>query len=283
MVALVVGVLLRPNAIFAAPLLATYVIWPAAFSWKRAALMAIPGVLAGYASIQVAYYTVLNAERQYPLHSVFVFDLGGISHFTGSNQFPVTFTPEQTAMLTAQCYNPTRWDYYWHIKPCDFVMRRLEDRNDKVFATPRLVDAWRHAVTSNPVAYLQHRLTFMRTFLAEPVIVLPVLELGHPERQVHTSNRLFMAMIAVHDALQPTWLLRVGLWLGIAIVVCAFAWPLRASASGAFAIGTTGSAIVYVLSYFPFGVSAEFRYGYWCVLASLAGAVAVMTGRNTRT
>ena len=38
--------------------------------------------------------------------------------------------------------------------------------------------------------------------------------------------------------------------------------------------------IVYVLSYFPFGVSAEFRYGYWCVLASLAGAVAVLAGRR---
>jgi peptidoglycan/LPS O-acetylase OafA/YrhL len=74
----------------------------------------------------------------------------------------------------------------------------------------------------------------------------------------------------------------VGLWLVIAVAVCAFAWPWRATPSGAFAIGVTGSAIVYVLSYFPFGVSAEFRYGYWCVLASLAGAMAVIAVRHRR-
>ena len=95
-----------------------------------------------------------------------------------------------------------------------------------------------------------------------------------------TQNPFFMAMIAVHNALQPTWLFRMGLWLVLAIAVCAFAWPLRATPSGAFAIGTTGSAIVYVLSYFPFGVAAEFRYGYWCVLASLAGAVAAIAART---
>ena len=134
----------------------------------------------------------------------------------------------------------------------------------------------------NPLAYLQHRLTFMRTFLAEPILVLTVLELDQAERRVHTQNPFFMAMIAVHNALQPTWLFRMGLWLALAIAVCAFAWPLRATPSGAFAIGTTGSAIVYVLSYFPFGVSAEFRYGYWCVLASLAGAVAVLAGRSAK-
>ncbi len=63
------GVLLRPNAIIAAPLLAAYVMWPAAFHWKRVALILIPGIVAGYALIHTVYYTALNAERLYPLHS----------------------------------------------------------------------------------------------------------------------------------------------------------------------------------------------------------------------
>ena len=193
----------------------------------------------------------------------------------------MSFTPEQTEMLfTTECYN-VRWDNYWHIKPCDFVMQRLE-KEEHIFGTPRLTEAWRNAVLSNPLAYLKHRLTFMRTFLTEPILVLPLFDLEKPEWRIHTQNPFFMAMIAVHDALLPTWLFRVGLWLVIAIAVCAFAWPWRATPSGAFAIGATGSAIVYVLSYFPFGVAAEFRYGYWCVLASLAGAVAVIAVRHRR-
>ena len=39
MLLVLLGVLLRPNAIIAAPILAAYVIWPAAFHWKRAALI----------------------------------------------------------------------------------------------------------------------------------------------------------------------------------------------------------------------------------------------------
>lgn len=276
------GVLLRPNAIIAAPFLAAYVIWPAAFHWKRIAIILIPGIAAGYALIHTVYYTVLDAERQNPLHSVFVFDLGGMTYYSGENRFPVTFTPEQTRMLfTSACYDPTRWDHYWHIKPCDFVMQRLERKGDKIFGTPRLTEAWRSAVLSNPLAYLKHRLTFMRTFLAEPILVIPTLDLEEPSRRIYAQNPFFMAMIGIHNALQPTWLFRMGLWLVIAIVVCAFAWPLRATLSGAFALGTSGSAIVYVLSFFPFGVAAEFRYGYWCVLASLVGAVAVLAGRRT--
>jgi hypothetical protein len=274
------GVLLRPNAIIAAPILAAYVLWPSAFRWKRVAVLLIPGMLAGYALIHVVYYTALNVERQNPLHSVFVYDLGGISYYTGENKFPASFTPEQTRMLfTPQCYN-VRWDYYWHIKPCDFVMQRLEREDDTIFGTPRLTEAWRNAVLANPLAYLKHRLTFMRTFLAEPVLALPVLELNRPGQHIHTQNPFFMTMISAHGVLQPTWLFRLGLWLVIAIAVCAAAWPMRATPSGAFAIGTAGSSIVYVLSYLPFGVSAEFRYGYWCVLASLAGAVAVAAGRR---
>ena len=274
MILVAVGVLLRPNAIVAAPLLAAYVAWPSAFHWKRVAVVLIPGIVAGYALIHVTYYTVLNAERLNPLHSVFVFDLGGVSYYSGANRFPVTFTPEQTAMLFSDtCYNPDRWDYYWHIAPCDFVMRRLERKDDKVFGTPRLVEAWRNAVLSDPIAYLKHRATFMRTFLSRDVLLIPVLDLNEPSRQVHVNNPLFMAMIAVQAALQPTWLLSLGFWLAIAIAVCAFAWPIRATASGAFALGATGSSVVYVLSFLPFGVAADFRYGYWCVLASLTGAV----------
>src|SRR5262249_47245936 len=38
----IVGVLLRPNAVFAAPFLAMYIVWPAQFAWKRAAIIVVP-------------------------------------------------------------------------------------------------------------------------------------------------------------------------------------------------------------------------------------------------
>jgi hypothetical protein len=34
------------------------------------------------------------------------------------------------------------------------------------------------------------------------------------------------------------------------------------------------------MSYWPLGVAADFRYGYWCVLATLAGAVTAFIARR---
>ena len=86
------GVLLRPNALLAAPILAAYIFWPAQMSFKRSAMLMIPAIAGFLALVQVVYYGALGATRQHPLHSIMVFDLGGISHFSKANQFPVDWS-----------------------------------------------------------------------------------------------------------------------------------------------------------------------------------------------
>jgi hypothetical protein len=271
------GVLLRPNAIFAAPLLAAYAIWPIRFDWRRIAIVFIPAVALFYALVPLVYYGVLDAKRQNPLHSILVFDLGGITHFTGSNQFPASWSADQTALLTSRCYDPVRWDSYWYVPPCSFVMQRLEQPNDLVFGTPRLIEAWWRAVTAHPLAYLAHRATFMWQFLARSNLVLPVWDWLEPAAS-YGNNPFFRPLIRLHDALQPSLLFRPGLWLLLAITVCACAWPLRFFPAGAFAVGVTASAVIYVMTFFFVGVASDFRYAYWCVLATLTGAAATLIG-----
>src|SRR5665647_2065053 len=142
---LALGVLLRPNALIAAPILGLTIMWPTQFSWKRAAIVFVPAAVGLFALVQVVYYGALGATRQHPLHPIMVFDLGGISHFAQQNQFPVTWTTSENALLTTGCYQPTEWDIYWRFDPCQFVMRRLE--SDKIFGTPALAEAWQRAVT----------------------------------------------------------------------------------------------------------------------------------------
>jgi hypothetical protein len=273
------GVLLRPNALVAAPLIAAYALWPMRFEVKRTAMVFLPALALCYALVPLVYYGLLDAERQNPLHSIMVFDLGGITHFTGENQFPVAWSPEQTALLTSKCYDPVRWDTYWHVEPCPFVMRRLEQPGDTLFGTPRLVSAWWQAISAHPLAYLSHRATFMWQFLARSNLVLPVWDWLDPASS-YGHRPYFTPLVALHDRLQPTVLFRPGLWLVFALAVAAWAWPARATAAGAFAVGVTTSAVVYVLSFTAFGVAADFRYAYWCVLATLAGAVAAVLARD---
>jgi hypothetical protein len=278
---LALGVLLRPNALIAAPILAAAVLWPSQFSWKRAAIIFIPAGIGLFALVQVVYYGALGAVRQHPLHPIMVFDLGGISHFARQNQFPVTWTASENALVTTGCYQPTEWDIYWRFDPCQFVMKRLE--GDKIFGTPALSEAWWHAVTHHPVAYLQHRASFMWNFLAGGAnLTMWVQDIDNLPNLLFPDRPAFAALKAIHDALKPTPLFRPGLWLLVCIAVCALAWRRRDRPAGAFAIGICGSGAVYMLTFFSVGVASDFRYAYWAVLAAIGGAVAVALGPSER-
>jgi len=267
------GVLLRPNAIIAAPLLVAYIAWPERFEWKRTALLFIPALLAGYGLIQIAYYEILAVHRENPLHSLVVFDLGGITHFAQENQFPVSWSADENALLITQCYEPVRWDSYWTWDPCNFVMSRLQSKEDVIFGTSRLAHAWVRAVAAHPASYLTHRLAFLWAFLARSNPTIELENLALRDEIPLARNRGFVTLMALYDTLKRTVLFRPGIWLIFAAAVGALAWRGRGTPSGAFAISVAASGIIYILSFGVFGVAADFRYAYWCVLSSLAGLV----------
>ena len=272
------GVLLRPNALIAAPILGAYIAWPTQMSWKRTAILFVPAMAGFFALIQIVYYGALGATRQHPLQSIMVFDLGGISHFAKRNQFPVTWSEPETALLLNGCYQPTQWDIYWRLEPCDFVMRKVE-REEKLFGTPAITAAWARAVTRHPVAYLRHRAAFMWNFLGGDNLTMWVADVERPSETVFADRPAFVALVALHDMLKLTPLFRVGPWLLVCLMVCGFAWKRRETPEGAFALGVCGSAAVYVFTFFAVGVASDFRYGYWAVLAGIVGGVVVTLGR----
>ena len=77
----ILGMLLRPNALLAAPILAAYIVWPTRISLRKTAILYIPAVIGFFGMVQVVYYGMLDAKRQHPLQTIMIFDLGGISHF----------------------------------------------------------------------------------------------------------------------------------------------------------------------------------------------------------
>jgi hypothetical protein len=272
------GVLLRPNALIAAPILASYIAWPMNISFKRTAILFVPAVAGFFILVQVVYYGALGATQQHPLQSIMVFDLGGISHFTKQSQFPVRWSESESAQLLNSCYRPTQWDIYWRLEPCDFVMRKIE-RDEKLFGTPAISEAWLHAVTRHPLAYLQHRTAFTWNFLAGNNSTMWLADVERPTENVFPDRPAFLALVRLHNMLKPTPLFRAGSWLLVCVAVCGFAWRRRETPEGAFALGVCGSAAIYVLSFFAVGVASDFRYGYWAVLAGTAGGVVAALGR----
>lgn len=272
------GMLLRPNALFAAPLLAAYAVWPSAFRLRRTALFYLPAAVALYALVPLVYYGALDARKENALHSIFVFDLGGTSHFARQNLFPVTWTPEQNAMVIDTCYQPTLWDIYWNRDPCKFVMARLEA--EKIFGTGTLSRAWLHAVTTHPIAYLQHRTALTYNFLVNDNLTLWTLDVEDPRKYLYTDRPAFMTLRAVDDALKRTPVTRSGTWLLLCAIVFAFGWRRRATPEGAYAVCVCSSAIVYVMTFAVVGVASDFRYAYWAVLAAITGAGILLSRRQ---
>jgi hypothetical protein len=207
-----------------------------------------------------------------------VFDLGGISHFTGQNQFPVTWNEPESALLLNRCYQPTQWDIYWRLEPCEFVMRKLE-REERLFGTPAITEAWARAVMRHPAAYLRHRAAFMWNFLGGNNLTMWVADVEHPTETVFPDRPAFAVIVSLHDMLKPTLLFRAGAWLLVCILVCGLAWRRRKTPEGAFALGVCGSAAAYVLTFFAAGVASDFRYAYWAVLAGIVGSVVVALER----
>jgi hypothetical protein len=275
------GVLLRPNALIAVPLLAAYIIWPNQFGWKRTAIVFVPAVAAFFALVQLVYYGALGATRQHPLQSIMVFDLGGISHFSKQNQFPVRWSEAENAMVLNGCYKPTEWDIYWRLEPCEFVMHKLE-KEEKLFGTPAVTSAWAYAIMRHPIAYLEHRTAFMWNFLAGSNLTMWVTDVYNPEKIPFPDRPAFVAVKNVHDALKPTPIFRAGSWLLICMAICVFGWGRRDRPEGAYIIGVCGSAAVYVLTFYAVGVASDFRYAYWAVLASLTGGVVAAAGAVRR-
>jgi hypothetical protein len=271
------GVLLRPNALIAAPILAAYIVWPMQIYFKRTAILFVPVVAGFFVLVQAIYYSALGATRQHPLQSIMVFDLGGISHFTKQNQFPVRWSESESAQLLNTCYQPTQWDIYWRLEPCDFVMRKIEGE-EKLFGTPAIMETWARAVMYHPLAYVQHRATFMWNFLAGQNLTMWITDVEHPNAIVFPDRPAFAVLISLHDLLKPAPLFRTGSWMLVCIAVCGFAWRRRETPEGAFALGVCGSAAIYVLSFFAIGVASDFRYGYWAVLAGIAGGVVAALG-----
>jgi len=275
------GVLLRPNSIIAAPLLAIYIIWPLQMRWKRTATLFVPAIAGFFCLVQIVYYGLLGATRQHALQSIMIFDLGGVSHFTKENQFPVAWNERDTALLLNGCYRPTEWDLYWRLEPCKFVMHKIETE-EKLFGTPAIPKAWLSAIARHPIAYLEHRASFMWNFLGGSNLTMWVANVEKADETVFPDRPAFAALMIVHDVFKPTVLFRPGFWLLACLLMSALAWRRRDTPEGAFTIAACGSASLYVLTLFPAGVASDFRYGYWAVLASLAGLSALLSQPKAR-
>jgi hypothetical protein len=271
------GALVRANSIFACAPLALYLLSGDVFSrklWPQASALMLVPLLALVATAAVNH-GLLRAHGDHPEDSLMLFDLMGVSHRIGVNIVPGPWTPAEAAKIP-ECYGADKWDHA-SVGNCSWVIEAMGKR--RIWGAERMRDAWLGTMAHDPGDYVAHRLTFTNQifrWLGPIPIDDAFLESEMPDaRWAHRPGPIFRFYEEICNALSKTPLFRPYFWL-LASLGAAIAAGFAAPApQRRFAGALSASAIIYWLTYIPFGVASDFRYSYWSIVATLAALFAL--------
>ena len=211
--------------------------------------------------------------------SLVIFDLGGITEYSGVDAFPDEFEVRDPVSANHDCYRPNKWDSYsdWVDPECPLGYTAWNDNVDPAELNP--YSFWARAIAAHPIAYAEHRLTHVaintRILPLADAVERPVPEQGAPNPWgFHvTPNLATKAIDALAMGTAHTPLGWPIVWMGLALGAVVASWGLP-SARLVAPIGL--SSLFYGCGYLVFSVAAELRYHLWTEIAALIAIVLVL-------
>jgi hypothetical protein len=247
-------------------------------SWRATRMRFGAALLIGAAVIAAALPLANRAVGAKPSGvglSLVIFDLGGITRFSGVDAFPADDDVDDPVAVNRHCYKPERWDSYswWVPDPCPLGFDAMDDVFKQSGENP--YRHWLGAVLAHPVAYTEHRLTHFNInirFLVHDEVERPVREQIPPnDWGFHLTPSPLLAWFdraarwSAHTPLGwPVW------WMALAIGLLVVAPGLP---SRRLVTPLALSGLLYGLGYLPASVACELRYHLWTMLAVLIAAL----------
>ena len=271
------GVMLRFNTVFAAlPL-----IWLLFESGGRHSaarcLMAAAVFCAGLlAMTNLVNYQLLGAQRTQPVLSAITYDLGGITYFSGEDQFKPLGLADLARINREVCYSDYGWDIYF-IFECSVVYEKFKKHLAETKGSA--VGWWLASIARHPIAYLKHRLAHfnsnLRLLLPHGFRDVTYLESSpNPYGFVFEPNALTRAIQSAGLFMVSTPMGWAGTWVAIAAGWLSFAPALARGAARSTVLALASSAVLYAGSYLVMSVASDARYHHWTILsATLACAI----------
>jgi hypothetical protein len=255
-------------------------------SWRHtpprfaASLLVSAGLLA--AALPVAN-RLLDAEPSGVGQSLVIFDLAGITRYSGVDVFPDIDVQNRVA-VNARCYSPVQWDHYafWSPTPCPIQFEEIDAEFTETGVSPYAF--WAEAVMAHPLAYAEHRLAHFnintRFLVHEEAEQAGKLESApnpwHYSVDRNPTRGLIetLSIWSGHTPLGwPIW------WMALALGALVLA-PVCPSRRVIVPIALSG--LLYGLGYLPASVASELRYNLWtmiaCGIAALIAADDLLSG-----
>ena len=119
--------------------------------WKRQYGVCMMVMIVLMVFFMVNAGSMFGASKSHPERSPIIFDLAGISYYSGVNQFNLD-SGAKFIKSPAECYTPKQSDpFIWGV--CSEYDSYLRSKND-------IVKNWAFAIVSHPVEYFRHRIKF---------------------------------------------------------------------------------------------------------------------------
>jgi hypothetical protein len=276
---LLIGAFMRANSLFALPPLldlagsAASRRWAARGLMQRAAIVCVLAALVAPAHLMADRY-LFRVNDIAPMSQLQVFDLGGISYFSGADAFQGFFGPDFPAK-NRTCYTPRFWDVYgWG--GCPEVYENLKPK----FGAG-LTKLWLEGIAAHPVAYLTHRLAHINRFLQFACIdckemVFTGAQSTNQSEFTFTPTVLYRTIDAVSQAINDTPFGRPYVFL---LVCLAWAWAALAipnAVTRQITLALVLSGAMYTLGFAVVGIASDYRYIFWTMLCAAAATPVIV-------
>lgn len=273
----VAAFLTRPNAIFA---LIPLLLYANHCLGRRFGPMLVAVLLVLMPVTQSVQNRLLGVVAQHPADSIKTYHLLALSYFEGRNLFPGEWLEKESRAIVDACYSPVQWDKAAPWGECSFIYESLHRQG--LWGALPMTQAWLGALVENPLgAWSAMAATFQlsmhdpnsRSMLyAPPKTDLVNWEVAEPLRPTTRFAQAYM-LSELNDRYGRPWVFAAVLAFGITLLLVL---RLATTRLGAFALAVLMSGTIYLLTYFPLNVSAEYRYFYWSGFAAWLGLALTM-------
>jgi hypothetical protein len=264
--------LTRPNIILGLIPLILYTNYR--LGWKRN-ILACVGLLVLMPGIQAVQNRMVGARAVHAADSVKLYHMVALSYFHKRNELPGSWSSNESRAIYQDCYSAIQVDSaLWG--ECRFIKNGLEKQG--LWGSASLTKGWLTELVKDPRgAFSAMAATFWRC-------------LHTPNSQVMlyntTTDRFPWAVTPPFRATTTLaieyltsklnyWISRPAVFiiLFFASTFILLVFRLAYTRDGLFALAVTMSGMLYMLTYLPINVSAEYRYFYWSGFAAYMGVI----------
>lgn len=230
-----------------------------------------------------AQNTFLDAQASSPSDGIKVYNLLALSYYERRNLFPGEWTEPQSRDIINACYSPVQWDTAW-TGQCSFIYAELQ--RQQLWGSSQLTRTWLREVLSHPVSYFTVLTATFKRSMFEPNSRAMFYQSPNrwnwavadnpPRRSTEFAQQYIRSKF--NDQVGRPW---IYVLLSALSIVLLFRTRAVATEEGRFALAILASGLIYLLTYFVFNVSAEYRYFYWSGFAAYIGLVVVLASLST--